>query len=631
MPGDIQTLTTVFTARTAQFQAGIARMQVRLKQLSLSTAKAGKAIGASFAKIGLASVAATGFAIAHFAAYEKRMVAVKAVTGATGEEYKKLQAKAKQMGATTIFTAEQSAEAMQVMAMAGLDTTEIMMAIGPAMELAAAGEVSVAEAADIAAKTMRGMQLSASDLTTVNNVLVGALTTSNTNMTQLGEALKYVAPLSAATSTSIEDTVAAIGKLSDAGFQGSMAGTGLRMVMTRLSGAIPAVTNKLSKMGVQTQDSAGNMLPLFDIIGAIESKGLTAGKVMELFGARAGPQMLALLGIGADALRDYSAELHEADVAGVAAKITQEKLNSVWGQWKLMVSAVSGVVIDAVEGMLSSVRGLQASFLSFFDDQEKRQKLIDGLAAFFKKTIVVVQELVKWMVQLSPAIGKVFSIIGLLIGGIASLLERFPALLAGVIGLKVAMMMGLIPAMKQVVISLYAMGKAMVLTLGTQMKAVVMAIYSGFMPALAAAKVKIISLKFAMVAAGYAGKVAWAMITLGASLVVVALISALAFSERFREKMLGWITAFIPGIKGAGNAVKQWFTHAWYVFIQFLEQRVVPALFMMAQFFQREMVPAFRAVWTVIKNELLPVFTELFQEIWTELKPVLEYIAKVLL
>ena len=248
MPGEIQTLVTVFRANAKQLHMAVARMSASVKRLSATTATAGKAIASSFAKIGIVAGGATVLAIKHFAEYEKRMVAVKAVTGATGKEYAMLQQKAKEMGATTIFTAEQSAEAMQVMAMAGLTTTEIMMAIGPAMELAAAGEIEVAEAADIAAKTMRGMQLTATDLTKVNNVLIGALTTANTNLTQLGEALKYVAPLAAATGTSNEDTVAAIAKLSDAGFQGSMAGTGLRQMMAKLAGSTPATTQALNDL-----------------------------------------------------------------------------------------------------------------------------------------------------------------------------------------------------------------------------------------------------------------------------------------------------------------------------------------------------------------------------------------------
>ena len=157
--------------------------------------------------------------------------------------------------------------------------------------------------------------------------------------------------------------------------------------------------------------------------------------------------MLALLGVGADALEDYSDELHAADEAGIAAKITQEKLNSVWGQWKLMVSAVSGVVIEAVEMMIGSVRGLQSGFLSFFNDVQQRQRLVEGLAGIFRRTTEVVGSLTTFMVNMAPAIGTVFGLMGKVVGVFARFLQQNPAVLAAFLAFKTAQLMGVIPAL----------------------------------------------------------------------------------------------------------------------------------------------------------------------------------------
>ena len=463
----ISRLVTVFSAKIGGFVTGTRRMTTAMRTLQANVATAGKAINSSITRIGTVTGIVAGLSIKHYAEFEKRMAAVGAISRANARDFKKLSEMAKKLGRDTIFTATQAAEAEEIMAMAGLSATEIMTALGPALQLAAVGEVEISQAAEIAAKTMRGMNLQAEDLTRVNNVLAGAMTTSTTNMTQLGDALKYVAPLAAATNTSIEDTVAMIGKLSSAGFQGEMAGTGLRQAMAKLAGSTPHATKVLGEFGIVTTNAAGNMLPMLNIIqqmeDANEGLGLTAGQVFEVFGARAGPQMLTLLNIGAEGLRMYSGELRQAHNEMLAARIEQEKINTIWGDWRKMLAAVSGLILDAVEGIADEIRQVQQAFIEFFNGVENRQQLIERFQSILRKTVEVIKNLGIWIVQTTPSFLSLASAIGSVLGPIFAFLAANPKLTAALVALKVAGLLGVTAVITSLLPLLKSLAKALFL------------------------------------------------------------------------------------------------------------------------------------------------------------------------
>ena len=436
-------LVTVFSANTTSFTAGTKKMSASMAAFRANVLASGKAINASLNRIGLAAGIAGGLMVKHYAEFERRMVTVGAILGKNRVEMELLTDAAKRMGRTTIFTATQAAEAQQVMAMAGLNQKEILLALGPALQLASVGEVEIAEAAEIAAKTMRGMNLSAGDLYRVNNVLAGALVSSTTNMTQLGNALKYVAPLAAATNTTIENTVAMIGKLSSAGFQGEMAGTGLRQAMAKLAGSTPHATKVLRDYGIVTLDASSNMLPMFDILHQMEQQALSAGQVFEIFGARAGPQMLALLSVGVEGLEAYSEELKEANRVGKAAQIEQQKLDTIWGAWKLMISAVSGVIIDASEDIATVIRDVQAGFTELFDNLDSRARIIEILSHFMRAFIGTLQSLMMWLNENYVAVMDFVGALGAIMAWFFDFLATYPQVMAGLLALKVAGFMGL--------------------------------------------------------------------------------------------------------------------------------------------------------------------------------------------
>ena len=186
--------------------------------------KAAVPVAAAYAAVGAAVVKTTQA----FADFQGSMNNVKALTQATEKEMDKLKAQALEMGQKTKFSAKESADAMGFLAMAGLNTNQIMEALPGTLQLAAAGNLELAEAADIATNVMSGMALPISRLGELNDTLAATAASSNTNIRQLGNAMSYAAPLAASAGVSVQETSAAIGILANAGLQGERGGTALR-------------------------------------------------------------------------------------------------------------------------------------------------------------------------------------------------------------------------------------------------------------------------------------------------------------------------------------------------------------------------------------------------------------------
>src|SRR5690606_13939036 len=363
----IEELKAVFTAQYSGYLRGVRAVQDAAKNLERNATTAAKrmsdawrqsqkvfqAAGAEMQKVGTAvnnslnrmAVAATGIATkaaVSFGQFELTMKRAGAVTRSLGTvDFQRLDEAAKEMGRTTVYSASQAAAAIEQMGLAGLTTNEIITALPGALQLAAAAQVDISQASDIAAKTMRAFGADATELSHINDVLVGTFTKANTDLGQLAEAMKQVAPVSKGMGVSLEDTSAAIAKMSDAGFQGSIAGTALRNILTRLGGATPEATNRLRELGVETLTSEGKMRPFLEILADIEKQGLTSAEVMQIFGQRGGPQMMALLEAGSASLRQFSSDLAES--GGIAKDISDPNIDTLWGSFKLLQSELETV------------------------------------------------------------------------------------------------------------------------------------------------------------------------------------------------------------------------------------------------------------------------------------------------
>jgi TP901 family phage tail tape measure protein len=325
--------------------------------------------------------------------FEAAMNRVAGITRATGVEFQQLENLAKELGATTQFSASQAADAMGFLAMAGFNTNQIISALPGTLELAAAGNLDLARAADIASNVLTGYGLQAEEVGRVNDVLALASISANTNVEQLGNAFKFVAPVASAMGVTIEESAAAIGIMSDAGIQGEMAGTALRNILAELA-------KESDTLGVSVYDTNGVMLPLADILAQLESRGFTTAESMGEFGMRAGPALQALLSRGSGALRDLTTNLEGA--GGTAARLAATNMEGFNG---------------AVLNLRSAVEGLQIAIAQ------------SGLLDFFQSLVERLTGVIRQLSTLDPAVLRVITVVSGLAAAVGPLLFVFGRLL----------------------------------------------------------------------------------------------------------------------------------------------------------------------------------------------------------
>jgi TP901 family phage tail tape measure protein len=330
-------------------------------------------IGSAISKIGslaskglkVATVAITGTAAAlggvSAAAikvgsdFESQMSRVKAISGATGEEFEKLKEQAIQLGADTAFSSKQAAEGMENLAAAGFATNEIVDAMPGLLSLAAAAGEDLATSSDIAASTLRGFGLEAKDMAHVADVLAANANRTNSSVAQTGDAMKYVAPLARAAGLSLEETAAAIGIMADAGIQGSQAGTTLRGAISRLSKPTDDMQEAMDELGISFYDSNGKMKSLTEQVGMLRkaTEGMTDEQrnnlLVTLYGQEALSGMMALINEGEGSLGDLTEAYKACDgEAQKAAETMQDNLSSALEQLSGSAESLGIVFYESV-------------------------------------------------------------------------------------------------------------------------------------------------------------------------------------------------------------------------------------------------------------------------------------------
>lgn len=407
--------------------AGLRRAQRRLKAFGDGVRSIGqKLVTASVAAITPLAVSGT-----IFAGFEQRMARVKALTGATGREFQRLSDEARRLGESTVFSASQAADAMSFFALAGFDVAQILRSIGPTLNLAAAGQLEIAEAADIAAKIMAGMGIEADRLGNAVDVLTKAMTTANTDLGQLGDAMKFIGPIAKSAGIEFEEVVAAIQLLSNAGIQGEMAGTTLRGALLSLTSSSKEAAGKLKELGVSVIDAEGGVRSLADIIGDLNGAmaGMGSGQRLEILGnifnARQAAGVAELLSQGAGKLRQYTQSLRES--GGVAERIAGTQLNTLRGDAVILKSALEGLAIAVGEAIVGPLRVLAnaaakvTSALARWIRKNRDLVVIAGTAALATGAIGVAM----------VALGVTVQIASFVLGGLATIIAGVKVALAG--------------------------------------------------------------------------------------------------------------------------------------------------------------------------------------------------------
>lgn len=298
--------------------------------------------------------------------FEAQMSRVGAVARASDSELAEMTKTARLMGSTTQFSALEAAEGMQFLAMAGFDVQKTQSALPSVLNLAAAGAVDLGEAADISSNILSAFNLEAEQLAGVNDILAKAFTSSNTDLSMLGQTMKYVAPIANTLGADVADVAGMAGKLGDAGIKADQAGTSLRMMFLRLSAPLRKGEKALSSIGVTTKDAEGNLRPMAGILADIgkATKNLPTAKAAEVLKNIFGTEAVSAADIltrkaATGELQAYTASLVDQ---GAASRVASKMMENQRGAMLLAQSAavelalkISDVLAPTVTDMFDKV------------------------------------------------------------------------------------------------------------------------------------------------------------------------------------------------------------------------------------------------------------------------------------
>lgn len=290
------------------------------------------------------------------AEFDHNMQGVLAVTKATTEEMEKLRDMARQIGSTTQISGAEAAMGMKLLGQAGFSTSQIIAAMPGMLDLAVAGELDLASAADIVGAALAGFRLKAGDAAKVADVLAVAAGESNTSVFQMGDAMKYVAPIAAGMNKSIEEVSAAIGVLSNAGLQGSMAGTGLRQVLSSLASPTKEAADVLYAYGITMDEVNPEIHSLAAVIDRLKVAGISASDALIIAGDRGGNALVALTS-QAEGFHKLNASM--GNVAGRAKEMATILGDDLTGDMKKLRGATNELFLALGDaGLREVMRGV---------------------------------------------------------------------------------------------------------------------------------------------------------------------------------------------------------------------------------------------------------------------------------
>lgn len=407
--------------------------------------------GKSMTKLLTVPILGAGIAAAKIGGdFEEQMSRVKAISGATGSSFDQLKQQAIDLGAKTAFSAKESAAGMENLASAGFDANEIMSAMPGLLDLAAVSGGDVALASENAATALRGFGLDASKAGHVADVFARAAADTNAEVADMGEAMKYIAPVANAMGISLEESAAAIGIMSDAGIKGSQAGTSLRGALSRLAKPTDPMIAKMEELGLSFYDAEGNMKSLKDQIGMLQHafKGLTPEQqqnaLVTLYGQESLSGMMALIDKGPDSLGKLTNSLKDSNgAADEMARTMQDNMNSsieqMLGAFESAAIVIQGIIAPAIRGVADTIGGLVQKFVDAPEPIQKMVLVIAGLVAAIGPLLFIGGSMLVWFAKLKvavgflstsfPALGGVFTAltgpVGIIIGIIALFVGAF--------------------------------------------------------------------------------------------------------------------------------------------------------------------------------------------------------------
>tara|TARA_R110002074_G_scaffold1973_3_gene11882 strand:+ start:11583 stop:15557 length:3975 start_codon:yes stop_codon:yes gene_type:complete len=400
--------TAQYTAQVKKMKGAAATMNQQTSAIKKTTAgvknlnSQGNKMVSIFRSASIAIVSAFAFRaiiggvrgiITSFSDFESKMSAVKAISGATDNEFKKLAASALKLGQTTVFTASQVAELQEAYARLGFTSDEILAAQQGTISLAAGTGESLATSAETAGSVLRAFGLSAEQTGRVVDVMGASFTNSALNLERFKESMKFVAPVARAAGFTIEETSTMLMKLADNGLHGSIAGNALKNIFLRLGDANSKLNKSLGKTVQGLPDLIVELRNMKD-----ESFGLT--EATELLDKRSAPAFLALIN-SIDGLEGGLDTLNNAE--GAISRMAAIRLDNLEGDMTLLKSAGEGLGIAIGETFQLGLRQSIHTFTKFMQSISQSSVAIDRFKRVFNAVVLVVKLLALRMAYLKVA------------------------------------------------------------------------------------------------------------------------------------------------------------------------------------------------------------------------------------
>ena len=397
-----------------------------------------------------------GMAVKTGVDFTRGMNEVKAISGATGGELDQLKDKARELGAKTKFSASEAAEGFKYMSLAGWDTSDMLDGIDGMMSLAAASGEELGAVSDIVTDGLSAFGLEAGESGRMADVLAAASANANTDVTGLGNAFKYVAPVAGSLGFTMEDTSKAIGLMSNAGIKGEKAGTALRTMMTNLAKPTKAMQGAMDELGVSITDQDGNMKSLDEIMGDLRGSfdGLTedqqASYAATIFGKEAMSGALAIINASEDEYNNLGEAINNS--TGEANRMAKEMeeglpgaLNRLRSTWEETLLQINDVMAPFVEKVVEFIIKIIDKFQGLSDGMKRFIVIAGAVAAAIGPILIAGGTLLMWIGGLMKTLGPVISALSKF-SGIAKGLGAVLAAITSPVGLTVLAITGLATA-----------------------------------------------------------------------------------------------------------------------------------------------------------------------------------------
>jgi TP901 family phage tail tape measure protein len=418
-----------------QLSSKLAGHQKRIQKFGNDVAKVGRTLTIGLT---LPILAMGGAALKSTADFEQSMLKVGSVSGATGETLQKLERQARDLGASTQFSAGEAAQGMFYLAQAGFSTDEIMSAIPGTLDLATGAQMELGRASELTADILRGYQISAVETNRVVDLLANTANSTSTDVEGLAEAFKFIGPVAAGMKIPIEDTATAIGLLSNAGLKGAMAGTNLRGAISALIDPTREARGTLAKLGIPKEkliDAQGNLKNLGDTIKAFEESGATTADMLSIFGQKVGPAFATLVSQGSKAYEKLNVDLKNS--RGEARKTAAAYEDSFYGQLEQVKGALEELGISALKdtGILSMLSGGLKQLSAFITKISKVNPMFLKMGVIFMGILAIVGPLLAILGPIIAGIATVSAAIASAGGVVALLSNPIGWVIAGIVAL----------------------------------------------------------------------------------------------------------------------------------------------------------------------------------------------------